>query len=121
MAGDEIFPCFGIVDTGADFCAFPMSFGRALGLYPLTQTPSHTKGAGGGGTAPTFHFDVVIMIAGLGDFEVRAGFMESLNALGIGVLGHLDFLDQAKILFDAGQRVFHIEVPDPQSGPAPDP
>lgn len=37
--GDLRLPCFGIVDSGADFCAFPMSFAYTLGLNPLNQTP----------------------------------------------------------------------------------
>ena len=47
-------PWFGIVDSGADFCAFPMSFAHTLGLNPLNQTPSATFGAGSGGPAQTY-------------------------------------------------------------------
>jgi hypothetical protein len=62
-------PCFGLVDSGADFCAFPMSFAHTLGLNPLNQTPSATFGAGSGGPAQTYHFDVVLEFPTLGAFQ----------------------------------------------------
>lgn len=112
VAGKNKFPCLGIVDTGADFCTFPMSFGLALGLNPLTQIPTQSMGAGGGRSAPTYHFDVELKIPGLGNFKVHAAFMESLNPMGLGLLGHLDFLDGMKAMFDRKGLVFHLETPD---------
>jgi hypothetical protein len=113
-------PCFGIVDSGADFCAFPMTFAHALGLNPLNQTPSSTIGAGSGGPALTYHFDVVLEFPKLGAIPLRAGFMDSLNAVGVGLLGHSGFLDRLVVSFNAQKRVFHIETPDPPS-PIPQP
>lgn len=102
--------CFGIVDTGADFCAFPLAFAHRLGLNPLNQTPSHTLGVGGGGPALTYYFDVVLEIPSLGAFPLRAGFLESLNKLGQGLLGHCGFLDRLIVSFSAQKRVFSIET-----------
>ena len=103
-------PCYGLVDTGADFCSFPMSFAYQLGLNPLNQTPTPTLGAGGGGSAPTYHFDVILDIDGLVRFPVRAGFMDSLDAIGMGLLGHKDFLDRVKAVFDRKRLVFSLEI-----------
>src|ERR1022692_2863853 len=94
-------PCFGIVDSGADFCAFPMSFAHTLGLNPLNQTPSATFGAGSGGPAQTYHFDAVLEFPTLGAFPLRAGFMDSLNTLGFGLLGHSGFMDRLIVSFSA--------------------
>jgi hypothetical protein len=89
-----------------------MSFGLALGLNPLTQVPTQSTGAGGAGSAPTYHFDVELKIPDLGSFNVHAGFLESLNPVGLGLLGHLDFLDRMKAMFDRKALVFHLEIPD---------
>jgi hypothetical protein len=110
VKGDLRLPCFGIVDSGADFCAFPMSFAHALGLNPLNQTPSATFGAGGGGPAQTYYFDVVLEFPTLGAFPLRAGFMESLNTVGFGLLGHSGFMDRLIVSFSGQKRVLSIEV-----------
>ena len=52
-------PFFGLVDSGADFCDFPISVAHTLGLNPLNHAPSATFGAGSGGPAQTYHFDGV--------------------------------------------------------------
>jgi hypothetical protein len=109
VRGDLRLPCFGLVDSGADFCAFPMSFAHSLGLSPLNQMPSATLGAGSGGPAQTYHFDVVLEFATLGAFPLRAGFMDSLDALGLGLLGHTGFMDRLVVTFSGQQRVITIE------------
>ena len=86
-----------------------MSFGLALGLSPLNQTPTQTVGTGGGGTAATYYFDVAVEIPRLGRFEMRAGFMESLNTIGMGLLGHRGFLDEVRAMFDRKGLKFYIE------------
>ena len=95
-----------------------MTFAHALGLNPLNQTPSATLGAGGGGPAPTYHFDVVLEFPTLGAIPLRAGFMESLNAVGLGLLGHSGFLDRLIVSFNTQKRVFHIQTPDPLPSPS---
>ena len=98
------------MDSGADFCAFPMSFAQTLGLNPLNQTPSATFGAGSGGLAQTYHFDVVLEFPNLGTFPLRAGFMDSLNTVGFGLLGHSGFMDRLTVSFSGQKRVFSIEA-----------
>jgi hypothetical protein len=44
-------------------------------------------GAGSGGPAQTYHFNVVLEFPDLGAFPLRAGFMDSLNLVGFGLLG----------------------------------
>jgi hypothetical protein len=98
------------VDSGADFCAFPMSFAHTLGPNPLDQTPSATFGAGSGGPAQTYHFDVVLEFPTLGAFPLRAGFMDSLNTLGFGLPGHSGFMDRLIVSFSGQQRAVSIET-----------
>jgi hypothetical protein len=90
--------------------AFPMSFAHTLGLNPLNQTPSATFGAGSGGPAQTYHFDVVLEFPTLGAFPLRAGFMDSLNTLGFGLLGHSGFMDRLIATFSGQQRAVSIET-----------
>jgi hypothetical protein len=93
-----------------------------LGLNPLNQTPSSTIGAGGGGPAPTYHFDAALEFPKLGAIPLRAGFMDSLNAVDLGLLGNFGFLDRLVVSFNAQKRVFFIETPDPPSSiPEPQP
>ena len=87
-----------------------MSFAHTLGLNPLNQTPSATFGAGSGAPAQTYHFDVVLEFPTLGAFPLRAGFMDSLNMVGFGLLGHSGFMDRLIVSFNEEKREFSIEA-----------
>jgi hypothetical protein len=67
-------------------------------------------GAGSGGPAQTYHFNVVLEFPDLGAFPLRAGFMDSLNLVGFGLLGHSGFVDRLIVTFNGEKRAFSIEA-----------
>ena len=79
-----------------------------MGLNPLNQTPSSTIGAGGGGPAPTYDFDAVLEFPKLGAIPLRAGFVDSLNAVGLGLLGNFGFFESPCCAFQCAEaRIFY--------------
>lgn len=108
LNGDKRLPCYAIVDSGADFCTFPLSFALQLGYNPLETTAS-TMGGVGNAAVPTFYWDVRLDFSGQLAFDVRASFTEGLDALGIGLLGQTGFFDRLKVMFDYRNGLFHIE------------
>ena len=103
-------PCYAIVDSGADHCTFPLSFGPQLGLDPLTQPSSSISGVGNG-VVPTFYWPVKIEFPGVVTLDVYAGFTTGLDGIGLGLLGQCGFFDQVKVLFDHAAGLFRVETP----------
>jgi hypothetical protein len=85
-----------------------MLFASELGLDPLGQTPLPVVGAGVGGACDAFYFEVILRVELLGEFRVRAAFVETLNTVGFGLLGHGGFLDQVQATFATHKRVFSV-------------
>ena len=69
---------------------------------------------GSGGLAQTYHFDVVLEFPTLGTFPLRAGFMDSLNTAGFGLLGHSGFMDRLIVSFSGQKRVVHRSITGPR-------
>ena len=103
---DRKLGCMAIVDSGADECVFPLSYALELGLDPLKAETGHTSGVGG--ASNTYHWDVTLRFQ-FGAVRLRAGFMESLNTIGFGLLGQTGFFDYAKVLFDQKNGLFSVE------------
>jgi hypothetical protein len=53
---------------------------------------------------------VVLDLPTLGEFPLRAGFMDSLEAVGLGLLGHSGFMDRLIVSFNGQKRQLSIEV-----------
>jgi hypothetical protein len=110
--GQSTFSCYAIVDSGADYCAFPLPFVSPLGLDPLHAAVDQCVGVGGYGV-PTYFWDVVIHLIGTEEsFPTKVGFTEGLNHLGMGLLGQEGFFNRFQVSFDLCRSgLFHIEVP----------
>ena len=110
LSGPNRFNCFGIVDSGADFCTFPLSFALQLGLDPLTGKSSTSSGLGRV-NVPTYYWNVQIDLQGITTFDVYAGFTEGLETWGVGLLGQSGFFDRFPMSFDLKNGLFHIDIP----------
>jgi hypothetical protein len=101
--------CFAIVDSGADYCAFPRSFMQPLGLDALVAPLETTSGVGSSNVP--VHFCSLEMDFGVVKIPVYAGFTTGLDQLGIGLLGQSGFFDQFHIHFRCAHGIFQIEIP----------
>jgi hypothetical protein len=92
---DFSFPC--IVDSGADYCVFPSSYGEMIGL-DIEKGPHLQSGGLGGGDTLYFHKITVKIILGNEpmQFICKAGFSRKMDRAGIGFLGRHGFFE----LFD---------------------
>src|SRR5216684_4035818 len=109
LSGTRQFNCFTIVDSGADFCTFPLSFGIKPGLDPLTAKRSLSSGLGSA-NVPTYYWNIRIELQKLVTFDVYAGFTEGLDAWGIGLLGQSGFFDRFSTRFDLKHGLFQIDI-----------
>lgn len=109
-SGQTHLSCYAIVDSGADFCLFPLSFALALGLDPLTGT---LDGSAGLGTynIPTYFWTIGLSIQRIVSYDVHCGFTSGLEDWGLGLLGQSGFFDRFKILFDHQNGLYHLEIP----------
>jgi hypothetical protein len=103
--------CYAIVDSGADQCAFPLSFALALGINPFIGPSEPSCGLGSSGVQVYF-WDVVIDLQGVTQFPARVGFTEGLNQWGIGLLGQDGFFNRFRLTFSLNRTAnFEIEIP----------
>jgi hypothetical protein len=100
--------CYSVVDSGADYCLFPLSFMQPLGLNPLISPVDTTSGVGSS-SIPT-HFSNVTLDLGLLQFTVYAGFSPGMEHLGIGLLGQVGFFERFRITFDYANKLFVLET-----------
>ncbi len=108
--GENRLTCYGIVDSGADYCVFPLSFALVLGLNPQTATQSDRSSGLGSYNIPTYFWPVNIDLAGITQFPVYAGFTEGLNHWGVGLLGQKGFFDRFSVCFILSQGIFELEL-----------
>ena len=102
-------PCYVIVDSGADHCAFPLSFALQLGLDPLARPATATSGVGYG-FVPSSYWPVRIEFPGVAMLEVYAGFTSGLDNVGIGLLGQSGFFDRVDVVFNHRAGTFSIDM-----------
>ena len=102
--------CYSLVDSGADFCSFPLSFAQALGFDMASGVMDISSGMGSE-YVPTRYWPVGLDLQGIARFEVYAGFTTGLEAWGIGLLGQSGFFDRFKISFDHASGLYYIEAP----------
>jgi len=128
IANGRAFNCFADVDSGADKCAFPVSFASQLGLDVLTNPRVSSTSGVGSSQVPIHYWNIRMVIPFLVatqpgtpptvimlPIDADIGFTTGLEAQGMGLLGQDGFFDRTKVLFDRAQGVFHIETPDPVS------
>jgi hypothetical protein len=106
ISGTTRIDCRAIVDSGADYCCFPLSWALRLGFDPTNKSAGRFGGAG----APSveiFHWDVNLSFGGR-DLPIYAGFTDGLEPDGPGILGQNGFFDQYPILFDHARNCFYL-------------
>lgn len=101
--------CYAIVDSGADHCAFPLSFIRPLRLDPLRAGLDATSGLGSY-NVPTYFWNITIDLHGKAQFGVYAGFTEGLNQWGVRLLGQSGFFDRFNVAFNHRNGIFELEI-----------
>jgi len=109
-SGTRSLDCYALVDSGADFCSFPLSFAHALGFDVRAGTQDSSSGLGSD-NVPTYHWQVAIGLQGIIRFDVYAGFTTGLETWGIGLLGQTGFFDRCKISFDNPNGLYYLEIP----------
>src|SRR5712692_6940893 len=97
--GAKQFSCYAIVDSGADFCTFPLSFAIQLGLNPLQGRSQPTAGLGSA-NVPTYFWNLTINLQQLAVFDAYTGFTTGMDAWGLGLLGQDGFFDRFPTQFD---------------------
>jgi hypothetical protein len=108
--GDKRVSGQAIVDCGADYCLFPISWMQLLGIDPSTAPLDTSTGVGAQVSA---HFyNVTMEIAGIpGSFPVYAGFPTKgpLTEMNVGFLGYLGFVDRFFVILDGPRGRFGIQ------------
>jgi hypothetical protein len=115
---DRQFVVFAIVDSGADLCIFPASVATRLGITLPNDKASAFSGSGE--TTQLAYFEtiqatILPMDAPNIDpdqepiaFPLYAGFCETLEHIGMGLLGHEGFFSRFTVSFHNLQNYFEI-------------
>ncbi|MBI4309120.1 MAG: hypothetical protein HY591_02190 [Candidatus Omnitrophica bacterium] len=109
---DFSFPA--IVDSGADYCVFPASYGELLGL-DIYKGPHLQSGGLGGGDTLYFHKITVKVILGSEpvQFDCEAGFSRKMDRAAIGFLGRHGFFELfEEVTFYQRQKRFVLRACD---------
>jgi hypothetical protein len=95
--------CYAVVDSGADYCAFPQSFMKPLGIEPQEFETVETAN----GDAPVYFGVVLIDLVSVKNYEpynVRVGFHPGH----ICMLGQDGFFDRFNVGFNRAEKCFAI-------------
>jgi hypothetical protein len=99
-----------LVDSGADFCSFPLTTATMLGLDIRTLPRALTAGVGSDSNM-TYFSDLTINLENGVIFETRVGFTAGMNSAGFGLLGQEGFFANYNVEFRHRDRSFLIETP----------
>ena len=102
-----------MVDSGADHCLFPASVGRAIGI-PIPNPNTYVFS--GTAEAPQLAYFEVIQLMFWGRvaaeqplrFDLYAGFCETLEHVGLGLLGQDGFFSRFQVHFHYQQNYFDV-------------
>ncbi|MBI4522773.1 MAG: hypothetical protein HY695_03045 [Deltaproteobacteria bacterium] len=110
----KIFPInfFSIIDSGADSCVFPASIGRHIGIDVQSGLAEATAGVTGSDTAYYHLVKVWVSIQGKWySFDCYAGFMDGLDQLSTGLLGHHGFFNLCEsVSLDSKQKIVTLQI-----------
>ncbi len=113
----QLFPqlFFSIIDSGADKCTFPSIFGTKIGINVHAGGQDLTVGTGGSEVIYYHPIKVYVQIQGnTYSFECFGGFLDSLDQLGYGLLGHRGFFDLFEsVMLDSKRKIVELKVDDP--------
>jgi hypothetical protein len=102
-----------LVDSGADFCIFPASTARLLGIH-LPTNRSWTFSGTADASQVAYFENVEATIWNGSDseapitFQIDAGFCESLEHVGMGLLGQGGFFSTFHVSFDLPNGLFRV-------------
>ncbi len=101
-----------VVDSGADYCVFPASFGEKIGIDIKRGKPTPMSGFGGKGQCFYHRVKALVVISKqIWRFECFAGFSEQMNGLGIGLLGRHGFFELfSEVVFDQQNKIFKLRL-----------
>lgn len=102
-----VFPS--VIDSGADYCMFPAQFGERIGV-PIREGKAQAT-AGIGDDIGYFHTVKVFVVVGERRyfFDCYAGFMYSLDRIGIGLLGRHGFFELFEsVMFKHDAKVIEL-------------
>jgi len=105
--GPRSFSCYGLVDSGADDCIFPASFGEQLGLE-LQSGRQYSFGGVGSESQEAYFFEIEMEVVGVGRCTISAGFSRSLDRRGHALLGQNGFFEQFSVRFDHKKAIFTV-------------
>jgi hypothetical protein len=95
-----------IVDTGCDYCVFPVDLLEPLGIDPEGLPQADIKGMGE--HLPIYFTNVTLWAQGLGEWEVYAGFSEYLRGTQSGFLGFKGFIDRFTVEFNSSANLLSV-------------
>ena len=102
-------PFVAMVDSGADYVAFPTSVMTSLEIDSSAALPGNMVAVGA--QPNSFFHSAEIEVEDFLRTNLNVGFTEGLNAWGIGILGQVGFFDHVKnVNFNFESDVFTIEI-----------
>lgn len=106
-------PFYSIIDSGADSCVFPSVIGQQVGINIYSGRAELSIGAAGGGSAYYHPIQVHVRIdQQWAKFDCYAGFLDGLNQLGFGLLGHHGFFDLFEsVALDSKRKLIVLTMP----------
>ena len=116
--GDKAVVAYALVDSGADSCVFPASVARSLDI----EIPNERAAIFSGSLSESqvaYFAELEAMILPMESevidadqepisFSLYAGFCETLEHVGMGLLGHDGFFSRFRVCFHAGERYFEV-------------
>ncbi len=113
ISGDRSTAVWSLVDSGADFSLFPTSTAAALGIDLDKAIPARFSGSV---ESPQIAYFVTVHATIWNGneyetpfpFELYAGFCETLEHVGHGVLGQDGFFSQFSVTFDLRHALFTV-------------
>lgn len=104
---------FAIVDSGADNCLFPASLAGQLGITILNRNAYVFSGTSEQGQIAYFETVKATMWNGQAGeqpltFELYAGFCDTLEHVGMGLLGQEGFFSRFEVRFDRTEIFFEL-------------
>jgi hypothetical protein len=116
--GEKSVIAYATVDSGADNCVFPASIGLALGIdLPNPRSSLFSGSRDEPQVAYYEQIDVTILPIESEQistdqeplsFSLYAGFCDTLEHVGMGLLGHAGFFSRFEVRFHAAMRYFEI-------------
>ncbi|HME33581.1 MAG TPA: retropepsin-like aspartic protease [Terriglobales bacterium] len=105
--------CYALIDSGADVCTFPASFAAQLGIaIPNPKTYVFSGTADQPQTAYFENVQATIWNRNTSEkpitFDLYAGFCDTLEHVGLGLLGQDGFFSRFKISMDRANTVFEV-------------